>query len=118
MQDKFSALWREPQSAGSTAIKERKSPIPVVVRRICLICLAGTSLFGCGTKTEMSKQEQDNFKGGPPPPGYLAEAEKRKAAAEKRMPQSFKVWQDQRNAALASHGAAPVNSPPADTSTQ
>jgi hypothetical protein len=29
------------------------------------------SLVGCSTNTEMSKQEQENFKGGPMPPGFL-----------------------------------------------
>jgi hypothetical protein len=29
------------------------------------------SLVGCSEKTEMSKEEQENFKGGPMPPGFL-----------------------------------------------
>jgi hypothetical protein len=35
------------------------------------LVIAALPLCGCGTKTEMTKQEQANFKGGPMPPGYL-----------------------------------------------
>jgi hypothetical protein len=92
-------------------IKERKSPLPVAA---LLVCLTGISLYGCGAKTEMSKEEQANFAGGPPPPGYAAEAEKRKAAAEKNAPASYKAWQEKRNADL-NHGGAPPNAPPIDS---
>ena len=88
-------------------MKVLKSPITVAV---LLACLTGVSLAGCGTKTEISKQEMANIRGGPVPSGYTAEAAKRKAAAEQRMPASFKNWSEQRSAALASHGAAPANS--------
>jgi hypothetical protein len=92
-------------------IKERKSSLPVAG---LLVCLAGMSLYGCGAKSEMSHQEQANFAGGPQPAGYAAEAEKRKATAEKNTPASYKAWQDKRNADL-NHGGAPPNAPPIDT---
>jgi hypothetical protein len=60
----------------------------------------------------MSKEDQANFRGGPPPPGFAAEAEKRRAAAQSRMPANYKAWQEQRNAALGKAGAAPSASSP------
>jgi hypothetical protein len=59
----------------------------------------------------MSKQDQANFRGGPMPAGFAAEAQKRQAEAQKRMPSSYKAWQEQRNATLK-HGAAPANPAP------
>lgn len=36
-----------------------------------LLSFAGIFLDGCGTNTEMTRQEQANFKGGPMPPDYM-----------------------------------------------
>lgn len=77
---------------------------------LLLAGLTAIALCGCGAKTEMSKEDQANFKGGPPPASFTAEAEKRKAAAESHMPSNYKAWVEQRNAALkhgAPNGAAP-----------
>ena len=50
-----------------------------------LACLAGAALCGCGGKAEITKQDQNNFQGGPQPPGYAAEAAKRKATKRRRI---------------------------------
>ncbi|HLK57543.1 MAG TPA: hypothetical protein VKU00_13330, partial [Chthonomonadaceae bacterium] len=63
-------------------IKARHSPLPIA---LLLLGLAGVALCGCGTNTELTKQERDNMKGGPMPPGYMEEAAQRKAAAEKNV---------------------------------
>jgi hypothetical protein len=68
------------------------------------VCMMAMALSGCSTKSEMSKEDVANFRGGPPTAEYLAGAAKRKAEAEKRVPDSFKAWQEKRNAALGKQG--------------
>ncbi len=73
-----------------------------------LVGLIGLTLFGCSAKTTMSKEDQANFKGGPMPANFAAESGKRKAAAESKVPASYKAWTEHRNAAL---GKSVVNPP-------
>lgn len=42
-----------------------------VAAAVLVLGTVGLSLAGCSEKTEMNKAEQDNFKGGPMPAGFL-----------------------------------------------
>jgi hypothetical protein len=86
-------------------MRERKSLLPIAV---LLAYLTGGSLCGCSKQAELTKTDFQKG-GGPMPASFAAGAAKRQAEAEKRMPASYKAWQEQRSAALG-HGAAPANS--------
>jgi hypothetical protein len=58
---------------------------------LCALCvgfsLMGTLLGGCSTKAEVSKEEQENWKGGPMPPEFAQEIARKEREAQQKAQQ-------------------------------
>ncbi|HEX5324907.1 MAG TPA: hypothetical protein VFW40_14060 [Capsulimonadaceae bacterium] len=93
-------------------MKARISSPGMLFCAVGVLC-CGTLSIGCGTDSaKMSKQEIQNFHGGPMPPDAAAKMAKRQADLQKSEPSAYKDWLAKRQADMAKRGR-PSAAPPA-----